>query len=61
MKWTRTPNGLYVSGDYTLTQARWRATPEGWMISYRGEQIDSRRLLRDAKKRAERHAAKVSG
>lgn len=58
MKWTRTPTGRYVSGDYVLIPVGFRSRREGWAIQYRGESVDSRNSIVEAKRRAERHRAK---
>jgi hypothetical protein len=54
MKWVKIAVGRYACGEWSVRQAMWRRTPDGWMI-FRGDvQVDSRRRFSDAKKTAER-------
>lgn len=58
MKWTKVRAGLYRSGKYQLRQAYWRASPDGWLIVTDDDSFhDSTRLLAQAKRRAQEHAA----
>ena len=53
LKWTKVHAGLYQCGEWRLTQARWRASPDGWMIGRGDRYIDSSRLLSSCKRRVE--------
>ncbi len=56
VKWIKVKRGHYQSGDYMIRQARWRGSPDGWMITHEPSGWhDSRRLLACAKKRCEQH------
>ncbi len=58
MKWTKVRAGVYRSGKYELRQATWRASNDGWLITTDDDSFhDSSRLLANAKKRCEAHAA----
>lgn len=58
MKWTKIRAGVYRSGKYELRQARWRGAKDGWLIITDDDTFhDSTRLLANAKRRAEEHAA----